>query len=89
MIEAVVDRIVDSKHIVLLVEEEEKEYLIPISSLSNHFKEGDWVTVTFDNNDEIIDIQQNETKTIERQKTIQDKMALLRSKKGSQFKSDK
>lgn len=88
MVKAVVDRIVDDKYLVLLVGEEEKEYIVPLSELNSHLTEGSWVMVQIDSNNEIIDIQLNEKEIKERQESIQDKMALLRVKKGSKFKTE-
>ncbi|RKD24575.1 hypothetical protein BEP19_09365 [Ammoniphilus oxalaticus] len=88
MKEAVVDRIVDGKHLVLLIGDEEKECVVPLSKMTEQLKEGDWVTLSFDANDEIVDITSNPAKTSQKQDSIQAKMAKLRAKKGSRFQSD-
>lgn len=88
MVNAVIDRIVDNKYLVLLVGEEEKEHFVPLSESNRHLKEGDCVIVQIGVNAEILDIQLNEKKTKERHDSIQDKMALLRARKGSKFRTD-
>ncbi len=45
---AVIDRIVDGEHAVLLVGPEEEERIVPRSCLPPEAKEGVWLLVTFD-----------------------------------------
>lgn len=44
---AVVDRIVDGKHVVLLVGEAELERIVPLESLPSGIGAGDWLHVSF------------------------------------------
>lgn len=87
MIDAVIDRIVDGNRLVLLVGEEEKEMIVPVCDKTARLKEGDWTLVRFDENGDIADIQPHPEKTNQRRAAIQNKMALLRARKGSRFKS--
>ncbi|UCZ53939.1 DUF3006 domain-containing protein [Bacillus shivajii] len=84
MIKVVIDRIVDEKHAVLLTKDEEQEIIVPIDKLPSGAMEGTWLKVSFHGDDiEKIIIDQESKATQER---ISSKMALLRKKKGSQFK---
>lgn len=47
-VRAVVDRIVDGAHAVLLVGENEVEHIVPVDLLPAEAEEGTWLTVYFD-----------------------------------------
>lgn len=47
MISAVVDRIVDGEHVVLLVGPEEEEVVVPRAALPAKIREGTWLQVCF------------------------------------------
>ncbi|MCP8615934.1 DUF3006 domain-containing protein [Salirhabdus salicampi] len=86
MKKAVVDRIVDGKHAVLLVGQKEKEIIIDAVRLPEKAIEGTWVTIKQKGEDvEVISINDNET--VETKQRIENKMDLLRQKKGSRFKT--
>lgn len=75
-VKAVIDRIVDGKHVVLLVGTEETEKVVPMLDLPAGAKEGDWVTI-----DPSGVISNDPAQTGRAKSTIQDKMALLRKGK--------
>jgi hypothetical protein len=79
MIKAVIDRIVDGKHAVLLVGENEEEKIISYSLLPKDVGEGSWLNVQFDG-DTLISIKADQVETEHRKKRIQDKMNLLRKR---------
>jgi hypothetical protein len=79
MIKAVIDRIVDGKHAVLLVGESEEEKIISYSLLPVGVGEGSWLNVQFDG-DTLISIKADQSETDQRKKRIQDKMNLLRER---------
>lgn len=81
MEKAVIDRIVDGKHAVLLVGDEETEQIVPLNNLPDGVKEGIWLIVN-DNGSFEIDLEKTE-RTSSR---IKDKMALLKSKQQSIFR---
>ncbi|MBU9721478.1 MULTISPECIES: DUF3006 domain-containing protein [Bacillaceae] len=81
-IKAVVDRIVDGKHVVLLIGDEEEEKVVPLNKFPDEIKEGTWLIIDFsDTNKDIIQkisIDQRETDT--RKQRIKSKMELLRER---------
>lgn len=84
---AIVDRIVDKKMATLLVGDEEKEYVLPLTQLPRGIEEGLCLHVAIENNVvHVIEIDYAETKR--RQKSATDLMAKLKGRKGSQFKKD-
>ncbi|MDQ0258059.1 hypothetical protein J2S74_005523 [Evansella vedderi] len=76
-IKAVIDRIVDEEHAVLLVGEKETEKIIPVSHLPEGAEEGTWLTVECDG-DSILSIELNQTETNNTRGRIKSKMELLR-----------
>jgi len=81
MQKAVIDRIVDGKHAVLLVGEDETEMVLPVKDIPEEAREGTWVVLHEDGS---IVIDEAETDRVKSR--IQDKMALLRSKQNSKFR---
>lgn len=81
MQKAVIDRIVDGKHAVLLVGEDETEMVLPVKDIPEEAREGTWVVLHEDGS---IVIDKAETDRVKSR--IQDKMALLRSKQNSKFR---
>lgn len=82
---AVLDRIVDGSHGVMLVGEKEKEYLVPFQKLPKDSKEGMWYRVSIENNEVVVlYFDEEETKNVKER--IEDKMASLKARKGSKFK---
>ncbi|QQK75855.1 DUF3006 domain-containing protein [Salicibibacter cibarius] len=81
---AVLDRIEDGKHAVLLIGDEEKEKIIPSSELPEGSKEGMWFQVDLEDS-KIVKISIDQAETKKREKRISDKMAKLKKKKGGKF----
>lgn len=50
MVKAVIDRIEDGEHAVLLIGDEEEERILPIGQLPFGAKEGTWLNVFYMNN---------------------------------------
>lgn len=84
---AVIDRIVDGQHAVLLVGDDEREIVIPIHLLPNGAREGDWVKVAFDGDDiKSIEIDQAETERV--RERVRSKLDQLRKRKKSNFRKE-
>lgn len=82
--EAVLDRIVDRKYAVLLIGEEEKERIVLLSQLPEGAREGMKFKLTI-LEDEIKAVDELKEDVIQSE-AINEKLALLRKKKQSQFK---
>ncbi|GAA0348570.1 DUF3006 domain-containing protein [Bacillus horti] len=80
----VIDRIVDQRLAVLLVDEQE-ELIVPIEELPSDVFEGSWLIVTFDG-EKRIHVEKDMKKTVESKQRIATKLEQLREKKGSNFK---
>ncbi|MDG5787144.1 DUF3006 domain-containing protein [Evansella sp. AB-P1] len=78
-IKAVIDRIVDGEHAVLLVGEMEEELLLPVTQLPENANEGTWVKIDLDG-DVIHSIQVDQDDTITREERIKSKMERLRQR---------
>jgi hypothetical protein len=76
---AVVDRIVDGKHAVLLVGDQEIEKVIPSSKLPDEITEGTWIRVEFNGND-LVAIEADQEETSKTKERIKSKMELLRQR---------
>jgi hypothetical protein len=78
---AVLDRIVENKA-VLLVGDEQIEQIISIDTLPDNAKEGDWLTIEFDetNDNVIIRLEIDEESTNAIKERIAYKMSLLRQR---------
>lgn len=76
---AVIDRIVDGEHAVLLVGEEEREMVVPMTSMPAEAREGMWLQIEF-NGEKIISVELDEDTTTVQKDRIQKKMALLRER---------
>lgn len=81
MQKAVIDRIEDGKHAVLLIGEDETERVLPVENLPEGVREGVWLILHEDGS-----IVIDEAGTTQVKSRIQEKMALLRSKQNSKFK---
>lgn len=80
------DRIEENQHAVILVEELNKEFIIPISKLPNGSKAGSYLSLTIEN-ETITSITLNENESISQQQKVDDMMSKLRKKNsGSKFK---
>ncbi|EGL81349.1 hypothetical protein CathTA2_0124 [Caldalkalibacillus thermarum TA2.A1] len=87
MEKAVLDRVVDGKHAVLLVGDDEREVMIPCHQLPPGAKKGTWFKVTFhDGNITYLEIDETETEKVEER--IKAKLANLQQKKKSHFKKN-
>ncbi|WP_102349049.1 DUF3006 domain-containing protein [Bacillus sp. Marseille-P3661] len=79
------DRIEDNTFGVLLVEELNKEFMIPVAELPAGSTAGTHFDVTLENN-KIVTIKVNEVATKAEQQKVDDRMTKIRSKsKGSKF----
>ncbi|GGK36503.1 hypothetical protein GCM10010965_31810 [Caldalkalibacillus thermarum] len=85
MEKGVIDRIVDNKHAVILIGDDEREIIIPSHLLPSGAKEGTWLKVTFDANS-VTQIEIDEVETERVKERISAKLAKLREKKKSNFK---
>ncbi len=77
MEKAVVDRIVDNQHAVLLVGEEEVEHIVPVNLLPDGTGPGMWLHVQFEDDvlvDAVVDVEETE----QVKKRIEEKLARLR-----------
>ncbi|WP_077618200.1 DUF3006 domain-containing protein [Bacillus sinesaloumensis] len=84
-----VDRIEDNQHAVILVEEINKEFIIPINKLPADISPGAYVDLTIEN-ETITSIKKNEDETNSQQQKVEDMMSKLRKKSsGSKFKKKK
>ena len=74
---AVIDRIVDGVHAVLLVGESERERVVPVGHLPRGATPGTWLTVRFDG-DELVHAVVEDEETASARRRIQDKLERLR-----------
>jgi hypothetical protein len=82
------DRIEDDKFAVILVEEINKEFVLPIADLPNGSVEKSYFDLTIEN-DKITSMKLNDHTTITEQQKVEDLMSKLRSKsKGSKYKKN-
>lgn len=76
---AVIDRIVEKEHAVLLVGEDEREYIVSVGRLPKEAQPGHWVRVRFEG-DELVEIAVDQEETERVQQRISEKMAKLRQR---------
>lgn len=76
---AVVDRIVDGEHVVLLIEPSEREWIVPRSLLPDDVREGVWLRITCEGDRLVRVVIDNERTDAARQR-IEAKLALLRQR---------
>jgi predicted O-methyltransferase YrrM len=76
---AVVDRIVDGQHAVLLVGEDEIEHVVPVEQLPEEAAEGAWLQVAFEG-DRLVEVTLDVEETERTRQRIDDKMAQLRGR---------
>lgn len=77
---AVIDRIEDKKHAVLILNGDGEEKVIPVDDLPDGAEEGTWLEVKFDG-DDIKSIEIDEEATEERSERIGNKMDQLKKRK--------
>lgn len=77
---AVIDRIEDKKHAVLILNGDGEETVIPVDDLPDGAEEGTWLEVKFDG-DDIKSIEIDEEATEERSERIGNKMDQLKKRK--------
>jgi len=77
--QAVIDRIVDGKHAVLLVGEQEVERIVPVEMLPNGAREGTWLTVSF-RDDQLVHAEIDVGRTEAVRERIADKLNRLRAR---------
>ncbi|WKA55121.1 DUF3006 domain-containing protein [Planococcus shixiaomingii] len=79
------DRIEDGTHAVLLIEEQGREIVVPVSQLPAGSQVHTWFTITMEE-DEIVSLQLDESLTEVKTEQAQSLMQRLRSRSGSRFK---
>ena len=85
MYSAYLDRFTDTDQALILVEDLQKEFLVPVSNLPTGSQAGTWFVVDIQN-DNITSLQINEKKTRDMQDDIKNRMQRLQSSKKSRFK---
>jgi hypothetical protein len=83
---AVVDRIVDNQHAVLLVGEDEAEHVVPVSLLPDGTQPGTWLHVQFEDG-VLVDAVVDDDETEQVKKRIEEKLARLR-RRGRRSRQD-
>jgi len=86
-VEAVVDRISEQKYAVIIAESIKRQFDVNTHEIDVPLREGLWVDLYVNDQDEIVRIEPNERLTQERKQQIDAKMTRLRKRKGSKFKS--
>lgn len=76
---AVIDRIEEGRLAVLLVEPEEREWIVPIEELPPDAQAGDWLRIRVED-DRLVHARVDPERTQAVAARIQDKMALLRQR---------
>ena len=76
---AVVDRIEDGKHAVLLIEDNQMEKVVPASQLPEGATDGTWLQVSFDG-DQLVSVEIDHEETERMRAQISEKMARLRQR---------
>ncbi|MDV2684947.1 DUF3006 domain-containing protein [Alkalihalophilus lindianensis] len=82
---AILDRIVDGEKAVLLVGPDQKEVILPISSLPQDALEGDHFQVTFVN-DRVVFMEKNQKEEQATKKRINNTLEQLRANQKSKYK---
>jgi len=82
MQKAVIDRIEDGKHAVLIVGDEEEQKIIPVNELPDGAREGTWLKVKF-NGDAITYIAIDHEETAKRRERINSKMNKLKERRSN------
>lgn len=85
-VSAVVDRISEGKHAVLISEQINKEFIIDVKTVSTALREGLWVDLFLDNNGDVTKVKPNEELTERQKAKVSNVMDRLRKRKGSKFK---
>ncbi len=85
MTTGVIDRI-KAHEAVILVGDDEVEFIVPLTMLPEGAREGDWVKVVF-NQGEVVHVEMDLEKTQKRKEHLQAKLAKLHAKKRSKYKS--
>lgn len=75
---AVIDRIVDGTHAVLLIGDEETEQIIPAEQLPDNAVEGTWLLIARDDTGRVVEVNVDEEETAEVQERIASKLSQLR-----------
>ena len=79
MEKAVVDRITDGKTAVILVGEDERQYLYPAHRLPQGVREGIWLRIRVEDGEIVaLDVDQDETDAVRRR--VDEKMGQLRAR---------
>lgn len=85
-VSAVVDRITDGTHAVIIAEDINKEFIIHIDRVDVALREGLWVDLVIDNAGNVAHIKPDESLTKQKQAQVSNVMERLRKRKGSKYK---
>lgn len=85
-VSAVVDRISEGKHAVIIAEEINKEFIIDVGTVNTALREGLWVDLFLDNAGSITEVKPNEETTERKKAKVSNVMDRLRKRKGSKYK---
>lgn len=83
---AVVDRISEGKHAVIIAEEINEEFIIDIETINVTLREGLWVDLSIDSEGNISQVLPNEALTKQQAAKVSNVMERLRKRKGSKYK---
>ncbi|SDZ49216.1 Protein of unknown function [Evansella caseinilytica] len=85
IVPAVLERIVEGRHAVFLIGDEEKEAIVPVEKLPVPFEEGEHFLLHI--RDGVIDgMERNEEKTAAVKSRVQKKMKMLQNRQRSRYK---
>lgn len=87
-IKAVLDRIVDQQHAVILAETIGEDYIVPVDRLPSGAQEGSWLLVDCSDG-EVVNITLDSHTTASREKEVAETLNRLKKKsRGSKFKRE-
>lgn len=84
---AVIDRIVDERHAVLLIGKDEVEAVLPVADLPSGSRSGDWLFVTHDEGGQVRVLGKDEEATGKAEGRVASKLDELRQR-GSRFQPE-
>ncbi len=76
---AVLDRIVDGAHAVLLLGDEEREVVVPVNSLPSGTTEGTWLLVRFEG-EQLVEAVADASETERVRRRVENKMQRLKAR---------
>lgn len=87
MVLGVVDRIVDGKVAVIIIEGLGKELDVPLGDLPLEVTEGDWLNIKLGWSGVPVEVVKNEQETLKRKERIKSKMDRLKRRSGSKYRN--